>query len=381
MIKRREFITLIGGAVAAWPLAARAQQPGMPVIGFLHLTSRDETRGLLPDFHQGLADAGYIEGKNVAIEYRWGEGRNDRLPSLIAELVDRQVSVIVTLESTLAALAAKEATHTIPIIFMQGADPVRIGLVDSLSRPGRNLTGINLFLAEVAGKRLEFLLELVPGVKSVAYLRNPTNPVFAESESREVEAAARSFGVKLVFFNASDSSGIELAFREIVQQRMDALFVSADGFLLTRSEQIVTLASWIAIPAAYGWRQAVTRGGLMSYGTNFHVSWRQAGIYTGRILKGENPIALPVQQVTKVELLLILKTAKTAWHHCPASAVRPRRRGDRVKRREMQRPASQYAAPSASGAVCTVHTRSHAHRPLRSSPARSSNVIRPPVGA
>ena len=188
---------------------------------------------------------------------------------------------------------------------------MRIGLVDSLSRPGRNLTGINLFLAEVAGKRLEFLLELVPGVKSVAYLRNPTNPVFAESESREVEAAARSFGVKLVFFNASDSSGIELAFREIVQQRMDALFVSADGFLLTRSEQIVTLASWIAIPATYGWRQAVTRGGLMSYGTNFHASWRQAGIYTGRILKGENPIALPVQQVTKVELLLNLKTAKT----------------------------------------------------------------------
>ena len=186
-LRRRQFITLLGGAAAAWPVAARAQQP-MPVIGFLHLTSRDETRGLLPDFHQGLADAGYIEGKNVAIEYRWGEGRNDRLPSLIAELVDRQVSVIVTLESTLAALAAKEATHTIPIIFMQGADPVRIGLVDSLSRPGRNLTGINLFLAEVAGKRLEFLLELVPGVKSVAYLRNPTNPVFAESESREVEA-------------------------------------------------------------------------------------------------------------------------------------------------------------------------------------------------
>jgi putative tryptophan/tyrosine transport system substrate-binding protein len=310
-MRRRAFITVLGGTAAAWPLAARAQQAAMPVVGFLHLTSRDEIRGLLPNFHQGLADAGYVEGKNVAIEYRWGEGRNDRLPSLIAELVDRQVSVIVTLESTLAALAAKEATHTIPIIFMQGADPVRIGLVDSLSRPGRNLTGINLFLAEVAGKRLEFLLELVPSVKSVAYLRNPTNPVFAESESREVEAAARSFGVKLVFFNASDSSGIELAFKEIVQQRMDALFVSADGFLLTRSEQIVTLASWIAIPATYGWRQAVTRGGLMSYGTNFHHSWRQAGIYTGRILKGENPIALPVQQVTKVELLLNLKTAKT----------------------------------------------------------------------
>jgi len=308
-MRRRKFITLLGGA-AAWPLAAQAQQSAMPVVGFLHLTSRDETRGYLPDFHQGLADAGYIEGKNVAIEYRWGEGHNDRLPSLISELVHRQVSVIVTLESTLAALAAKEATHTIPVIFMQGADPVRIGLVDSLSRPGRNLTGINLFLAEVAAKRLEFLLVLVPGVRSVACLRNPTNPVFAESETKGVEAAARSFGVKLVFFDASDSSGIEQAFREIVQQRMDALFVSADGFLLTHSEQIVTLASWTAVPAAYGWRQAVTRGGLISYGTDFHESWRQAGIYTGRILKGEKPIALPVQQVTKVELCINQVTAK-----------------------------------------------------------------------
>ena len=234
MSNRREFITLLGGA-AAWPLAARAQQPALPTIGFPHLTSHDETRAYLPDFHQGLAEAGYIQGKNVAIEYRWGEGRNDRMPSLIADLVRREVSVMVTLESTLTALAAKEATKTIPIIFMQGADPVRIGLVDSLSHPGGNLTGINLFLAEVAAKRLEFLLVLVPGVRSVAYLRNPTNPVFAESESKEVEAAARSFGVKLVFFDASDSSGIEGAFRDIVQQRMDALFVSADGFLLISS--------------------------------------------------------------------------------------------------------------------------------------------------
>jgi putative tryptophan/tyrosine transport system substrate-binding protein len=309
-VKRRAFITLLGGAAAAWPLTARAQQAALPVIGSLHLTSRDEVRGYLPDFHQGLADAGFIEDKNVTIEYRWGEGRNDRLPSLIAELVRREVSVIVPLESTLAALAAKEATRTIPVVFMQGADPVRIGLVDSLNHPGGNLTGINLFLAEVAAKRLEFLLVLVPGVRSVAYLRNPTNPVFAESETREVEAAARSFGVKLVFFNASDASGIERAFKEIVQQRMDALFVSADGFLLTRSEQIVTLASWTAVPAVYGWRQAVTRGGLMSYGTDFHTSWRQAGIYTGRILKGEKPAALPVQQVTKVELYINQVTAK-----------------------------------------------------------------------
>jgi putative ABC transport system substrate-binding protein len=309
-MERREFITLLGGT-AAWPLAAQAQQPAaLPVIGFLHLTSRDETRGYLVDFHQGLAQAGYIEGKNIAIEYRWGEGHNDRMPSLIADLVRRQVSVIVTLESTLTALAAKKATSTIPIIFMQGADPVRTGLVDSLSHPGGNLTGIDLFLAEVAAKRLEFLLILVPGVRTVAYLRNPTNPVFAESESGQVEAAAHSYGVKLVFFDASDASGIEGAFRDIVQQRMDALFVSADGLLLTRSEQILTLASWIAVPAAYGWRQAVTRGGLMSYGTDFHDAWRQAGIYTGRVLKGEKPIALPVQQVTKVDLCINQVTAR-----------------------------------------------------------------------
>jgi putative ABC transport system substrate-binding protein len=311
-MRRREFIGLCGGAAASsvsWPLVARAQT-ALPVIGFLHLTSHDETRAYLPDFHQGLAEAGYIVGKNVIVDYRWGDGRNDRMPGLIADLVRRQVSVIVTLESTLTALAAKQATSTIPIVFMQGADPVRIGLVDSLSRPGGNLTGIDLFLAEVAAKRFELLLILVPGVKSVAYLRNPTNPVFAETESREVEAAARSFGVNLVFFDASDTGGIERAFRDIVQQRMDALFVSADGFLLTHSEQIVTLASWISVPAAYGWRQAVIRGGLMSYGTDFHDAWRQAGIYTGRILKGEKPIALPVQQVTKVELYVNQVTAK-----------------------------------------------------------------------
>jgi len=216
----------------------------------------------------------------------------------------------VTLESTLGALAAKEATQTIPVIFMQGADPVRIGLVNSLSNPGGNLTGINLFLAEIAAKRFEFLLALTPAARSVAYLRNPTNPAFAESEAREVEAAAHSLNVKLMFLNASNANGIEQAFREIVQQRMDALFVSADGFLLTHSEQIVTLASWTAVPAAYGWRQAITRGGLMSYGTDFHAAWRQAGIYTGRILKGEKPLALPVQQATKVDLCINQVTAQ-----------------------------------------------------------------------
>jgi len=309
-MRRREFITLLGGAAAARPLTAHAQQTVRPVVGFLHLTSMEETKEYLPAFLQGLNDTGYVEGKNVEIEYRWGQGQNARLPSLVADLVQRQVSVIVTLESTLAALAAKKATQTIPVVFMQGADPVGIGLVDSLNRPGGNLTGINLFLAEVAAKRLELLLILVPGVRFVAYLRNPTNPVFAESETQEVEDAARSYGVELQFLNASDLGGIERAFGDTTLKRMNALFVSADGFLLTHSDRIVALASRNAMPAVYGWSQAVRLGGLMSYGTNFRYAWRQAGIYTGRILKGERPAVLPVQQVTKVELFINQVTAK-----------------------------------------------------------------------
>jgi len=308
-MKRRKFITLIGGAAAS-PLIARAQQSAKPVIGFLHLTSLEETKEYLAAFHQGLSDTGYVEGRNVDIEYRWGQGQNDRLPGLVAGLVQRKVTVIVALESTLAALAAKKATQTIPVVFMQGASPVEIGLVDSLNRPGGNLTGINLFLAEVAAKRLELLLILVPGVRSIAYLRNPTNPVFAESETREVEAAARAYGVQLRFFNANDLNGIESAFGDIAKKRTNALFVSADGFLLTHSDHIVALASQNAMPAAYGWGQAVRLGGLMSYGTNFHYAWRQAGIYAGRILKGERPDVLPVQQVTKVELFINQATAK-----------------------------------------------------------------------
>jgi putative tryptophan/tyrosine transport system substrate-binding protein len=309
-MRRREFVALIGGAAAARSFAARAQQPARQVIGFVHLTSMEETKEYLPLFREGLSDMGYVEGKNLAIEYRWGEGRNDRLPELVADLVRQQVSVIVTLESTLAALAAKKATQTIPVVFMQGADPVQIGLVDSLNRPGGNLTGINLFLAEVAAKRLELLLVLVPAVRSVAYLRNPTNPVFAQSETQQVEAAARSFGVQLEFLNASDLNGIEKAFVDLPLKRTNALFVSADGFLLTHSDRIVALASRDAVPAAYGWSQAVKFGGLMSYGTNFGSAWRQAGIYTGRILSGERPAILPVQQVTKVDLYINQATAR-----------------------------------------------------------------------
>jgi putative ABC transport system substrate-binding protein len=229
-MKRREFISLLSGTVVAGPLAARAQQSAMPVIGFLHLTSLETNHENLAGFRRGLADSGYIEDKNVAIEYRWAQGRNDRLPTLAAELVRRQVSVIVVLESTNGALAAKAAPQTIPIVFMQGADPVRIGLVDSLNRPGGNLTGIGLLAAETAGKCLELLLELVPTATSIAYLRNPTNPVFAESETQELQVAARARGVRLMILNASSTNEIDTAFADLVQQRADALQVSSDVF-------------------------------------------------------------------------------------------------------------------------------------------------------
>jgi putative tryptophan/tyrosine transport system substrate-binding protein len=320
-VRRREFIAFVGGAAAAWPLAARAQQPAMPVIGFIHLTSLEQTREYLAAFHRGLGDTGYVEGKNVAVEYRWGQGQNDRMPTLVADLVRRQVSVLVTLESTNAALAAKAATQTIPILFMQGADPVRIGLVRSLNRPDGNLTGINLFLAEVAGKRLQLLLETVPSAKSIAYLRNPTNPIYADSETREVQDAARALGVRLLWTNASRLSEIEAAFANFIQQPVDAVFVSADGFFLTNSDHIVALAARYAVPAIYGWRQAVALGGLMSYGTNFPDAWRQAGRYTGRLLKGEKPADLPVQQVTKIELVVNLKTAKALGLTVPDSLL------------------------------------------------------------
>jgi putative ABC transport system substrate-binding protein len=309
-MRRREFITALGGAAAARPLVARAQQAAMPVIGFLHLTSLETNRENLAAFRQGLGDTGYIEDKNVAIEYRWAQGQNDRLPSLAAELVRRQVSVIVVLESTNSALAAKAATQTIPIVFMQGADPVQIGLVDSLNRPGGNLTGISNLAAGTVGKRLELLLELVPTAKSIAYLRNPNNPVNAESESREAELAARTRGVRLLFVNASRPSEIETAFADLVQQRADALQLSGDGFLAAHYDQIVALAARHAVPAIYAWHMGTAVGGLMSYGTNLLDAWRQAGFYTGRILSGKKPADLPVQQVTKMELHINLKTAK-----------------------------------------------------------------------
>lgn len=320
-MRRREFISLFGSAIASWPLAARAQQPAMAVVGFLHLTSPEPNRENLTAFRRGLAETGYIEQKNVAIEYRWALNQNDRLAALATELVRRQVSLIVVLESTNGALAAKAATQTIPIIFMQGADPVQIGLVDSLNRPGGNATGIDLLLARVAAKRLELLLALVPAAKSIAYLRNPTNPVYAETESKEVRAAASAHDVRLLIENASRASEIETAFEDLVQQRADALLVSSDGFFLTHPGQIVALAAQHAVPAIYGWRQAMAAGGLMSYGTNIIDAWRQAGVYAGRVLKGERPAELPVQQVTKVELIINLKVAKALGLTFPMSLL------------------------------------------------------------
>jgi putative ABC transport system substrate-binding protein len=310
-MRRRDFIRVFAGSAITWPFAAHAQQATVPVIGFLHLASPETNRENLVNFRLGLGDTGYIENKNVTIEYRWAQGRNDQLPALAAELVQHQVSVIVVLESTNGALAAKAATRTIPIVFMQGADPVGIGLVDSLNRPGGNLTGIGLLAAETAGKCFDLLLEVVPKARSIAYLRNPTNPALAESETRELQTAARAHGVGLLIFNASRQSEIDMAFADLAQQQTDALQVSSDGFLLTHPDQIVTLAARHGIPAIYAWPQYPAVGGLMSYGTNIRDAWRQAGIYTGRILKGEKPGDLPVQQATKIELVINLKTAKT----------------------------------------------------------------------
>jgi putative ABC transport system substrate-binding protein len=309
-MRRRDFIKGIAGSATVWPLAARAQQAALPVIGFLHLTSLETNRENLATFRQGLADTSYVEGKNVTIEYRWAQGRNDQLATLAAELVRQQVSVIAVLETTNGALAAKAATQTIPVVFLQAADPVQIGLVKSLNRPGGNVTGIALMGAETAGKRLELLLELVPKATSIGYLRNLTNRVYAESETREVEIAARAHGVSLILANASTSGEIDTAFADLAQQRVDALQVSGDGFLLTHPDQIVTLAARHAVPAIYPYRQFMTVGGLMSYGTNIRDAWRQAGIYTGRILKGERPADLPVQEVTKIEMIINFKTAK-----------------------------------------------------------------------
>jgi ABC-type uncharacterized transport system substrate-binding protein len=306
-MKRREFITLLGGAAAAWPVVARAQT-AMPVVGVLDGGSADSK--LLGSFWQGLAEAGYVEGQNVVLEYRWAEGRYDRLPELAAGLVRRQVSVIAVPTSTPASPAAKAATATIPIIFSVGDDPVKLGLVASLAQPGGNATGINFFIAELAAKRLGLLHELVPGATRVAVLVNPTDAIRTESNVRDVEAAARSIGLQIRVLNASTIGDIDAAFTTLVRERMDGLFVVPDAFFNNRRVQLATLTARHAIPSAYAQRDYVEVGGLMSYGTNLADARRQVGVYTGRVLKGENPAELPVLQPTRFELVINLTTAK-----------------------------------------------------------------------
>jgi putative ABC transport system substrate-binding protein len=306
-MQRREFITLIGGAAAMWPVAVRAQQP---VIGFLGPASHELFVHRVRSFHQGLSEIGYIEGQNVAIEYRWAEGRNDRLPGLAADLVRRQVSVIAAMGSTPAALAAKAVTTTIPIVFEVGVDPVQAGLVASLARPGGNLTGVTTLNYELAGKRLELLHQLVPKATVICVLINPANSIIADTLSRELPPAARTLGLKLHVLHASNERDFDTVFATLVQLRADGLVISSDYLFTSQSEQLAALAVRHALPTIYQYREFAAAGGLMSYGGSPTEPSRLAGVYTGRILKGEKPADLPVQQATKVELILNLKTAK-----------------------------------------------------------------------
>ena len=307
-MKRRDFITLLGGA-ATWPLAARAQQNAMPVIGFLSGVSPEPFAKAVAAFQQGLKELGYIQGQNVAIEYRWAEGQYDRLPALAAELARRQVAVIVATGSNASALAAKAATSTIPIVFNSGDDPVKLGLIASLNRPGGNATGINFFIAQMEPKRLGFLHQLIPTASLIAVLLNPNNPSF-DAQMTDIEEAARTLGRQIHVVNASSEQDIHVAFTTFVQLRAGALLVGADPFFTACREQLVTLAAHYAIPAMYEHREFAVAGGLMSYGTNLHDVYRQVGVYAGRILKGEKPSDLPVMQPTKFEFIINLKTAK-----------------------------------------------------------------------
>ena len=307
-MRRRDCITLLGGA-AVWPLAARAQQPGTPVIGFLNSASAQGAAKQLAAFLKGLGENGYVEGRNVAIEYRWAESQFDRLPAMMADLVHRQVAVIAA-STTPAALVAKTVTTTIPIVFETGTDPVQLGLVTSLNRPGGNITGVSQLIVEVAPKRLELLHELVPAARVMGLLVNPAAPALAQAQLRAVQSAADTLGLELQVLNASSEHDFDAAFEKLIRLRAGGLVISADSIFLRGMEQLAALTIRHAVPAIYQFREFAAAGGLMSYGPDITESYRMAGIYTGRILKGEKPADLPVQQVTKIELYINLKTAK-----------------------------------------------------------------------
>jgi putative tryptophan/tyrosine transport system substrate-binding protein len=318
-IRRRDFVTLLGGAAAAWPMGAGAQQPQMPVVGFVNAGSSHAL--LAAAFRKGLSEAGYVEGHNVTMEYHWLEGQFDRLPALMADLVRRRVAVIATPAGNLAALAAKAATTTTPIVFGVGEDPVKLGLVASLARPGGNLTGINFFANELAAKRLAFLQELVPKAVRIAVLVNPANIPTTETALRDIPEAARAIGLQIQVLNASTSREIEAAFATLARDRADALFVAPDTFFVSRNVQFATLAAHYRIPAAYAGREVVEAGGLMSYATDRAEMFRQVGVYTGQILKGAKPADLPVLQSTKFEFAINLQTARLLGLDVPPSLL------------------------------------------------------------
>jgi len=315
-MKRREFIALLGGAAAAWPLAARAQQPVMPVIGVVRIATRGESTHLEHAFRQGLIQAGYVENQNVAIEWRYAEGRYERLPGILAELVGRRVAAIVVPGNTAGALAAKAATQTVPIVFMMGGDPVEFGLVTSLARPGGNITGVAMLQAPVVAKRLDLLHQLVPTALTIALLTNPANP-FGDAERREVQAAARTLGLELHVANAKHQDEIDALFPHLIAQGARAIVIGADAYYFNQRNQIAALAARHAIPAIAQWREYPAAGGLMSYGNNIPDAYRLTGIYVGRILNGEKPADMPVQQPTIFELVINLKAAKALGLQIP----------------------------------------------------------------
>jgi putative ABC transport system substrate-binding protein len=322
VIRRRQFITLLGGAAAAWPLAARAQQSALPVIGVIHAgLPETEPGSRMNAFRQGLNESGYAEGQNVTIEYRWAEGRYDRYSELLADLIRRRVSVISTGANTPGSLAAKAATSTIPIVFGVGQDPVKLGLVESLAQPAGNATGVNFFIAKLAAKRLGLLREMVPGMARVAVLVNPTNAANTESTTKDVQAAAPALGLEIQIFNASTSREIDATFANFVRERIDALFVGPDPFFNTRRVHLAVLAARLAIPATYAGRDYAEAGGLMSYGSDLADTYRQMGVYVGRILKGAKPADLPVVQTSKLELVINAQTARTLGLNVPATLL------------------------------------------------------------